>query len=295
MVRIVLFYIIFFWGADLFAQADSTSLLYEISGGDLKQSSYVFGTIHLRDKRVFQLSDSIWQAFNASAVIAGELLFDKKIMKEAAAKEIMMPNGITLQSLLTEEEYQKVKAYAKSVLGWKAIIIDRVKPVFTSSLLAEAAVKSDKKYPLDVYLQQKGEKKKKQIAGLETIQEQMVAIDAMSLQEQAQFLVEYVNDPTVSEAEVERMVQLYQQQRLIDLYDMVYAELDEKTETALLTKRNVVMVERMEILMRDKPTFTAIGSAHLPGEQGVLHLLQEKGYKVRAIGRSGELHSPVKK
>lgn len=283
MNKLLVFFFVCLFSGELCAQADSFSLLYEISGGELKQSSYVFGTIHLRDKRVFQLTDSTWYAFNASEVIAGELLFDKKIMKEAAAKEIMMPNGITLQSLLTEEEYQKVRAYAKAVLGWKVILIDRIKPLFTSSLLAEETVKSDMKYPLDIYLQKQGEKKKKQLAGIETIQEQMQAIDVMSLEEQAQLLLEYVNHPTSSEAEVERMVQLYQQQRLIDLYDMVYAELDDKTEAALLTKRNVVMVERMELLMNAKPTFVAIGSAHLPGEQGVLHLLQEKGYKVRAV------------
>jgi len=266
-----------------YAQADSTSLLYEISGGALKKSSYVFGTIHLRDKRVFQLSDSTWYCFNASEVIAGELRFNKKEMKEAAKKEIFMPNGITLQSLLTAEEYTKVKAYAKSVLGWKVIIIDRIKPLFTSSLLSDAAVKSDMKYPLDVYLQQEGEKKKKAIVGIETIQEQMSAIDTISLEEQAQMLLDYVNNPSDSDAEVERMILLYQQGRLIDLYNMVYAELDDKTEAAMLTNRNYVMVDRMENMMLERSTFVAIGSAHLPGDKGVLHLLQEKGYKVRAV------------
>ena len=285
MIRIALlvFYCWVLLAMPAFAHADSTSLLYEISGGALKKSSYVFGTIHLRDKRVFQLSDSTWYCFNASEVIAGELRFDKKEMKEAAKNEVLMPNGITLQSLLTAEEYTKVRAYAKSVLGWKVIIIDRIKPLFTSSLLAEEAVKSDKKYPLDVYLQQEGEKKKKEIAGLETIHEQMVAIDTISLEEQAQLLLDYVNNPSDSDAEVERMILLYQQGRLIDLYNMVYAELDDKTEAALLTNRNVVMVDRMEKLMLEKATFVAIGSAHLPGDKGVLHLLQDKGYKVRAV------------
>jgi uncharacterized protein len=265
------------------AQADSTTLLYEVSGNGLMKPSYVFGTIHLRDKRVFELNDSVWYCFNQSDVIAGELRFDKKELKESAAKEMMMPNGKTLSSLMSSEEYTKVKAFAKEVLGWKVFIIDRIKPLFTVSLLSEASVKSDKKYPLDIYLQQKGAKKKKEIVGIETVAEQMAAIDTISLKEQAQLLIDYVHNPSDENKNVERMIQLYQQGRVIDLYDMVYAELDDKTEAAMLTNRNRVMVNRMKTMMKAKSVFVAIGAAHLPGNLGVLHLLQEQGYHVRPV------------
>ena len=269
---------------ELYAQADSTTLLYEVSGLGLKMSSYVFGTIHVRDKRVFKLNDSVWYCFNKSDVIAGELSFDQKELKAFAANEMMMPNGKTLSSLLSAEEYHKVKVYAKELLGWKAFIVDRIKPIFTVSLLSESSVKSDEKYPLDIYLQEKGKKKKKEIVGIETVAEQMAAIDTISLTEQAEMLLEYVNNPVKSNEDVERIIKLYQQGRLLDLYEMVFLELDDKTEAALLTKRNHVMVDRVVEMMKTKSVFMAIGSAHLPGEEGVLHLLQEKGYKVRGIG-----------
>ncbi len=263
-------------------------MLYEISGGALTHKSYVFGTIHLRDKRAFEQvsdkKDSLWYCFKHCDIIAGELKFDKKEIKEAAMDKVMLPDGITLQSLLTPEEYEKVKAYAKETLGWKAILVDRIKPLFTISLFTEAMEKADYKYPLDVYLQEQGEKKKKEIAGIETIDEQMQALSAMSIQDQAKELVDFVTNPTGSQAEFEKMIELYRERKLLDLYEVITtAGMSDSVETALLTDRNKLMAYRIEAMMLRKPVFAAIGSAHLPGDKGVLELLRRKGYRIRAV------------
>jgi uncharacterized protein len=287
---VVFFMILSFTRVSLFAQATNTALLYEISGGGLTHTSYVFGTIHLRDKRVFEQvnnkKDSLWYCFKHCDIIAGELRFDKKEFKEAAVDKVLLPEGTTLQSLLSAEEYEKVKAYAKETLGWKALLIDRLKPLFSISLFTEAMEKSDYKYPLDVYLQEQGQKKKKEIAGIETIDEQLQALAAMSLKDQAQELLHFINNPTDSRQELEQMIRLYQERKLLDLYDVITTSgMSDSIETALLTDRNKLMAFRIESMMLRKPVFAAIGSAHLPGDQGVLELLRKKGYKVRAVGK----------
>ncbi|MBC7488507.1 MAG: TraB/GumN family protein [Cytophagaceae bacterium] len=274
----------------VYSQAVNTSLLYEISGGALTHKSYVFGTIHLRDKRVFEQvnnkRDSLWYCFKHCDIIAGELKFDKKEIKEAAMDKVMMPDGITLQSLLSPESYDKVKVYAKETLGWKAILIDRIKPLFSISLFTEAMENADYKYPLDIYLQEQGEKKKKEIAGIETIDEQMQALSSMSLKDQAKELEDFVNNPTDSRAEFEKMIDLYKERKLLDLYALIATSgMSDSIETALLTDRNKLMAFRIETMMLRKPTFAAIGSAHLPGDKGVLELLRSKGYRIRAVGQ----------
>jgi uncharacterized protein YbaP (TraB family) len=270
------------------AQAENSTLLYEISGGELTHKSYVFGTIHLRDKRVFNQmnnkKDSLWHCFKHCAIIAGELKFDKKALKEAAMDKVMLPQGISLQSLLSPTDYDKVKAYAKEVLGWKAILIDRIKPLFSISLLTEALEQKDYKYPLDIYLQEEGQKKKKEIVGIETIDEQMHAISTMSLSDQARELVDFVTNPQESKDELEHMINLYSERRLIDLYDLISASgMSDSLNKVLLIDRNKLMAYRIEEMMLRKPVFAAVGSAHLPGEDGVLALLRKKGYKVRAV------------
>ena len=45
-------------------------LLWEISGNGMKSKSYLFGSIHSNDKRVFYLTDSTYFALNNATTIA---------------------------------------------------------------------------------------------------------------------------------------------------------------------------------------------------------------------------------
>ena len=55
------------FGQNYFADRE---LLWEISGNGLKQKSYVFGSLHSNDKRLFQLSDSVYSAMiNTNKII----------------------------------------------------------------------------------------------------------------------------------------------------------------------------------------------------------------------------------
>ena len=58
-----------------FAQTNknSNTLLWRISGKGLKKPSYLFGTMHLTDKKVFQLGDSVYKALEQTDGFAAEL------------------------------------------------------------------------------------------------------------------------------------------------------------------------------------------------------------------------------
>jgi uncharacterized protein YbaP (TraB family) len=53
-----------------------------------------------------------------------------------------------------------------------------------------------------------------------------------------------------------------------------------RLEKGLLEARNRHMAERMVQHFADGNAFVAIGALHLPGEDGVLHLLEQRGYTV---------------
>ena len=42
----------------------SNTLLWRISGNGLTRPSYLFGTMHLTDKRIFYFGDSLYKALN---------------------------------------------------------------------------------------------------------------------------------------------------------------------------------------------------------------------------------------
>lgn len=51
----------------------------------------------------------------------------------------------------------------------------------------------------------------------------------------------------------------------------------------LLKARNMNWITKLTGLIKDKTTFIAVGVRHLPGENGLITLLQKEGYKVEPI------------
>lgn len=59
--------------------------------------------------------------------------------------------------------------------------------------------------------------------------------------------------------------------------------MDDNMREWLLVKRNNNWVKKMPKIMTEKPTFFAVGAAHLLGDYGVLDLLRTEGYIVTPI------------
>ena len=51
----------------------------------------------------------------------------------------------------------------------------------------------------------------------------------------------------------------------------------------LLKARNMNWIAKLTGLIKDKPTFIAVGVRHLPGENGLITLLQKEGYNVEPV------------
>ncbi|MBC7451267.1 MAG: TraB/GumN family protein [Cytophagales bacterium] len=262
------------------------ALLWEISGKGLKDTSYLFGTIHIRDKRVFDLGDSTYYAINHSTDLLGELNLQDKAAIKKHASDLMMPSGTSLQSLLTKEDYALVKKYSKKHLGIYALLINKIKPVFISALISENLLPSEKKKPLDLYLQDYASEKGKKIGGIESFEEQISVINMIPVQEQADMLVEQIKHIKEEKVLMEEMLQIYLSEDLDSLNVLVAEDtLSEEFNEAILDNRNKVMAERMIEYMNKTSCFFAVGAAHLAGEKGLIILLRNNGYTVRPVKR----------
>lgn len=51
----------------------------------------------------------------------------------------------------------------------------------------------------------------------------------------------------------------------------------------IMVSRNKVMVNSMIDIMQTKTLFSAVGAAHLPGKNGIIKMLMEKGYKISPV------------
>lgn len=275
---------------------DENTLLWEITNDGVATKSYLYGTIHVRDKRVFGLSDSVLAAINSSKLFVAEALVDEEDVKKLLP-HLLLPPNIKLQNLIGKKDYKVLVAILKSKnMGIYRLVIKKMKPLLVATLLEESTMPQDKQQLLDEHLQTLAKNKKIPVIGLETAQEQMSAIDSIPLDEQTQMLKaiieEYrnkkVNSATDTSAkdDYETLLSLYLSQDIVAL-----SQLTNKIDSSesnnfskyLLDDRNTVMAERIVKITAQQSTFIAIGAAHLGGPKGVIALLRKRNCRVRPI------------
>lgn len=268
------------WG-----QAPANALLWKIDGNGLKQPNYLVGTVHSRDARAFGQVPQLLQLMEGVDAVAGELdLTVGPAVSMAMAQSIMMPPGKELSDFLSPRKLKRVQKAVAEEMGDMAMMAGRMKPFFLIGLLSESAMQQDSSVVLDQYLQEKAVAMGKEVLGLETVAEQLAAVDDLPLQEQANMLYDLVAH-ALYRKEVDRMMEAYAAQDLGQIADIAgKGGMPQHVADRLLTGRNQVMAQRMDSLMQGGRTFLfAIGAAHLPDDAGVLALLRGKGYKVMPV------------
>ena len=91
-----------------FSQKLPSTLLWRISGNGLQKSSYLFGTLHLTDERVFNLGDSLYRSIEQSDGFAIEIDPQEftPLMIDEAKKEIYQ-KGQPIKELMSSAQYEK--------------------------------------------------------------------------------------------------------------------------------------------------------------------------------------------
>jgi len=101
-----------------------------------------------------------------------------------------------------------------------------------------------------------------------------------------QQLVEMVRKQDEATKEFQQLVTLYKAQdieHLVENMDKSQFGDIKGFEELLLTNRNANWIPIIEQAVNNKPTFIAVGAAHLGGAKGVISLLRKKGYSVTAV------------
>ncbi|MEM9834653.1 MAG: TraB/GumN family protein [Bacteroidota bacterium] len=268
---------------------DTDALLWQISGNDLSQPSYLFGTIHLMCPDDIQVTDAMKNALENTEQLVLELDMDEPGMMTKAQQVAMMTDGTTLNDLLTEEEYQMVGKYLQDSLKIPIQALNTMKPLMMS-MFAFLDVLDCQPGSYEMTLIEEVKQQEKEVLGLETLEDQKKAFDFISLEEQADYLVETIEKYDETVAETQAMLSAYQQGQVAKLYDLTHESMEEMkgAEKTLLIDRNQDWIPKITKMAQDKATFFAVGAAHLGGPEGIIALLKEQGYSVEAVISVGQ-------
>ncbi len=278
----------------LISGAQYNSLLWKISGNGLEQPSFLYGTMHTKDARVFAFSDSVMPFFNSAKAYAMEL-DPKEAFNLGLIPKLLMGKEYSLKKMIPEREYHFLDSVVKKQTGFSVKLFDNVSPVFTMMILemgemnlSDSSIEGNKEI-LDLYFYKlaknpPGKGKKKKIIGIEKTDEQIDALNVLTYQEQADLLVQEIRSLEEDKNAGLDVLRFYLEQNLDSLVaNEITSQMPEKFYKAIVTERNKRMANRIAEFTHEQSTFIAVGALHLPGNEGIVALLREKGFTVENI------------
>lgn len=260
-------------------------------------TSYLFGTIHLADKRVTSLHSSVEQAFKDSEYVYTEIPLDTSDML-AQVGYLLLEGEQTLADIVEPELLQRANNIVKGInpaLTIGPFMKFKVWALATSLPLLEQQLANPGVLPLDAQLYQRAGSEGKGTGGIETIQEQLGYFDSLTQQEELKMLRDTIEFMEGADAEdqslAEEFIQYYVRGDVDAFGELMikYVKEDEFSKDfmkKILHDRNYIMADRILKKLKKNPErsyFFAVGAGHYWGETGVQNLLEEKGLSISRV------------
>ncbi|SDG72401.1 TraB/GumN family protein [Winogradskyella thalassocola] len=264
-----------------FSQQQYQSLLWKITGNGLEKPSYLYGTMHVSKKVAFRLDDVFYKALNQSDCIALESDpttwpgFNYEMMLgQMAAYTNYNEDFYTNLFKLTHPEEMAIRGSVR--MDNNAVNAYLYRKSSSSDNFEEETY-------LDMFIFQAGKKNNKKIYALEDLEESRYLTTKAAYNANKKEL-----DPWLQKLYAKENAYLIQENlyrdRNLDLLDSIGAGVNtEFFRENMLYIRNENMVISLEKLMPTKSVFAGVGAAHLPGEHGMINMLRQRGYTVKAL------------
>ncbi len=256
------------------------------------EPSYLFGTIHLTDERVTKLPPPVVKALESSTSMTGELILGAET-RRTLAREIRLTGDRDLEDILGSDLYARVLEKTQPI-GMFDASLRTLKPWVVMGLIGmppeEVARAATGHLNVDEMLQKMAGDRGIPLHALESVAEQADAIGGMPEDDLVQIIREAVDMQAELHAIMEEMIGFYLAQDLAGLHAHM-SELSAGTDAdrlerfmdRVLDRRNFLMVDRMAGVLTEGNAFVAVGAMHLPGENGLLNLLEQRGHGITRV------------
>ena len=276
------------------AAASGKSFLWKVQSGDAVL--YLAGSVHALDKSVYPLSPAFQHAFDASGALVEEIDLAESSAFAAAPMLLgkgMFQDGQTFDRVVSRETLALVTERLKDTpMGLD--VIKTMKPWMVDMILTAIEVQEaglDINLGLDRYFFDKAVAAGKETIPLETAESQVDRMDGMPIAVQEEMLRATLRgvgsngvrgvDPGRSALNL--IVAAWKRGDVGSMERMLLSEFAgfPAAYQSLVVERNRNWMPQLDAcLARRSPCLVVVGAAHLVGPDGLLALLQRKGYRI---------------
>ncbi len=278
-------FLIFLVLATLFVngQQAQKGLLWKISGNGLTKPSYIYGNMHVSSKIAFHLGEEFFDAVQSVDKIALEsnpIIWLDEIMNSDLAYNYIGNYNIGSQvykgfyreafklNIPTNSEYADALADNHYFMNWLLYRENQGRQDFEEETF------------LDMFIYQSGDKNGKPVISMEDFKETTKYFEYAQLpDEKKKEYSPWYTKLTEEKSYSEIMSEAYRNQDL-SLIDSLQNEVSSDNSLKyMIYIRNEIMAQRIDSVLKSGTSlFSGVGAAHLPGDKGMLRLLEKMGY-----------------
>ncbi|HRI79199.1 MAG TPA: TraB/GumN family protein [Cyclobacteriaceae bacterium] len=263
------------------------SILWEVSGNGLASPSYVMGTLKFIGEKEFYLPKEAVAKMGTCKLFAIEDQVDHKAQTQLN-KAVHFPKGKSLKTELSKEDYNKVTAFFNSEFKISPKAFEKeyahLIPLALSINMTRMALGESVKF-YDIQLLELAKKDKIETYSLEPIERESQAIQAFPMADQEAALLHSIANFEKQKSEYRQLEIAYLRGDLDKVFEFSLHPTENNPVfiEEFYNKRNLEWLPKIEKMIASKPSFIAVGVAHLEGEKGILNLLKQKGYTLNPI------------
>lgn len=250
---------------------------------------YLLGSIHIANIDMYPLDKKITDAFKASDYLTVEVdLSDENLAFEEMLEEIgTFQDGTTLKDHVSADTYEQLGDILEG-LGLERTTYDAYKPWVVASTLESVTLLIegyDAQIGIDMYFMSHAKQMGLPIISLETADFQLELLDSLYEKEQEQMLVQSM-DSFMGGAgeEFEKLIEMWITGDDAALTSFIEeSAVDEAGYKAMLVDRNIGMADKIAEYLngeQGETYFVVVGAAHMLGDDGIVPLLEKKGFTV---------------
>lgn len=259
-----------------------SSLLWEVTGKGINKPSYLFGTFHIICKEDFVITSILKEKFDATEKLYEEMKMDDPSLQMKMM--IKMKSDKSLKQLLDSISYKTLSDSFQKITGVPIAFFGDYKPFLCVSMLTQKMLPCKDVTQPETEFIKLGKEKQKEVWGLETIDDEINAIDKISIDSQLTSLVKMAGNFDSVKQVMVSFLEIYKKRNPDELYKFMQTNgVDGVFETAMLEERNNKWIPTIIKNIKKQPTFFAFGAGHLSGENGIITLLRKRGYKVTPV------------